>query len=249
MDPVFFATFPIMGPRKDHAHWYSVDMLRLHVQHELPLVVSVSSTTREEHFVVYNCTVSSVTTKRAWAVAYRYSEFVQFRTKLDDEWTCHDFGCTGSCQALRDIVSAFFPKKRLPFMSSRDGAITSRKNKFEDVLTHLLRSVLLPGSLMQCKHAQQYVPVNVFVFLAVKDAADRRSLLQIVLDDYQTISNHNAQLPVRCTICLDCGREQRDTECSDAEVGGEENLHFTIEDTPSVKLPCQHSFHRDCIFK
>lgn len=148
---------------------YSLDNLRLHEHQELPLLVNVSPTSMEADFVVYNCTLSSMTSKKTWTVSYWYCEFDASRTKLEEKWTFHDpdsrADCPGSCQALRDVVSVYFPKKRLPIMSSSQGAITSRKRKFELVLIHLLRRVLLPGSAMRCLHARRNLPGGLFEFL------------------------------------------------------------------------------------
>jgi hypothetical protein len=115
------------GALKHHIRWVSVDNLRFHAQHELPLLVNVSSASTESDHVVYTCTVSSVTSKKTWSVSYRYSEFVDFRTKLEELWTCHEPNCSGSCQALRNIVATIFPKKRLPVLSMNLGTISSRK--------------------------------------------------------------------------------------------------------------------------
>ncbi|OWZ03208.1 hypothetical protein PHMEG_00025103 [Phytophthora megakarya] len=241
-----------------HIRWHSVDSLRYYVQQELPLLVEISSATKKNNFVVYNCSWSSVASKNTWTVSYRYSEFVDFRTKLDDQWTCHDAKCPGSCQAIRDIVSTYFPKKRLAINSASAGAITSRKNKFEFVLTHLLRSVLLPGSAMKCMHAREHLPDNVFEFLGVKDPADKRSLLQIFVDNYQlVVAEKKNQSDVRdnkqpnevvgnstqCTICLT--NVEMNTE---HQHEGSEKTATDSYDAPII-LPCNHSFHRKCIFQ
>ncbi|KAH7472656.1 uncharacterized protein KRP23_9642 [Phytophthora ramorum] len=228
-------------PAKDRHQWHSLSKLRLHVQHELPLVVRVSSASMETDCVVYNCTVSSATTKRTWTISYRYSKFVDFRAKLEDLWTCHDANCAGSCQALRDIVSIYFPKKRLRIISTRTGTITSRKSKFELVLTHLLRSVLLPGSAMKCLQARQNLPINLFDFLGVKNDSDRRSLLQIFVDNSQVVvskSNPSLHPPnttsVGCMICLcDVDLQHGHQQC----------------DNSLIVLRCEHAFHRQCIFQ
>ncbi|KAF1776474.1 Phox homologous domain [Phytophthora cactorum] len=83
---------------------YTLKTLADCVRQELPLRVSVSSTTKKDDYVVYNCTVSSVTTKNAWGVSYRYSEFLAFRNKVEELWTCEDKDCCGSCQAIRDVM-------------------------------------------------------------------------------------------------------------------------------------------------
>ncbi|GMF38265.1 unnamed protein product [Phytophthora fragariaefolia] len=261
-----------------HVEWFSLDMLRLHVQRELPLVVAMSSSTSTEvDHAVYTCTLTSSISKNSWSVSYRYSEFVAFKAKLDDVWTCHDPNCSGSCQTLRDIVSAFFPKKCLPVMSSIKLITTRRKNKFENVLTHLLRSVLLAGSVMKCLHVQQHLPDNLFEFLGVEDAADRRSALQIFVDNYQTVISRETEdnegissgdATSECMICLsdvDLGRgnqrrdpQRNDTESSDtesselttSEAGDSRRIELNSDEgNTQIVLPCKHAFHRKCIFQ
>ncbi|KAG7397431.1 hypothetical protein PHYBOEH_000710 [Phytophthora boehmeriae] len=147
---------------------YSLKMLRQHLPQELPLLVHVSSATIEANHVVYKCTLTSLSTNNTWSVSYRYSEFVDFRSRLEELWTCHDPKCTGSCQAVREYVAACFPKKRLSVMSTKPAAVADRKSKFENLLMHLLRCVLLPGSTMQCFHARQKLASNLFEFLGVE---------------------------------------------------------------------------------
>ncbi|OWZ03308.1 LOW QUALITY PROTEIN: hypothetical protein PHMEG_00024987 [Phytophthora megakarya] len=259
---------------------YSLASLRFLEQSDLPLLVDVSSTTKQANVVVYNCILTSVTTKTTWTVSYRYSEFDTFRAKIENEWTCHDPKCSGSCQALRDIISAFFPKKRLSIMSSNQGTITSRKKKFELkrlsimssnqgtitsrkkkfelVLIHLLRSVLLPGSAMKCRYARQHLQNNVFEFLGVKDAVDRRSVLQIFIDDHQVDaamkknkSNSNPKSnTAQCTVCLNNLEVETDGSESDTSYDGD-NVKFVPDNDlakSQILLPCKHSFHRNFIY-
>jgi hypothetical protein len=239
---------------------YSLKMLRQYLPQELPLLVRVSSASVEADFVVYKCTLSNVATNNSWSVSYRYSEFADFRTKLEDAWTCHDFKCSGSCQAVREYVAACFPKKRLAILSTNPGTIASRKSKFENVLLHLLRCVLLPGSAMKCFHARQHLPTNLFAFLGVKNDVDRRSLLQVFIDNYQvamkdgneaslTDSFHSNASTVdsapessaQCMICLcdvdlEHDHQQCGAECTDAA-------------SAPIVLPCKHAFHRECVFE
>ncbi|OWZ22911.1 RING finger ubiquitin ligase [Phytophthora megakarya] len=238
---------------------YSLKMLRQYVPQELPLLVHVSSTSIETDFVMYNCTLSSLSTKNTWSVAYRYSEFADFRAKLEELWTCHDPKCSGSCQAVREYVSACFPKKRLALMSTNSRTISSRKSKFESMLMHLLRCVLLPGSAMRCFQARQNLPMNLFKFLRVEKDVDRRSLLQIFIDNYQIALKEgsgasltdsfysrastvdSASESTQCMICLcdvdlEHDHQQCDSECVDT-------------DNSAIVLPCKHVFHRECVFE
>ncbi|KAF4043762.1 hypothetical protein GN244_ATG04076 [Phytophthora infestans] len=141
---------------------YTLKTLADCVHQDLPLRVSVSSATKKDDYVVYNCTIMSATTKNAWGVSYRYSEFLAFRNKVEELWTCEDKDCCGSCQAI----------------------LNHRKAKLKNVLVHLLRCVLLPGSAMKCFHARQKLPTNIFEFLGVKHDADKRSLLQVFVDSH-----------------------------------------------------------------
>ncbi|KAG6614349.1 RING finger ubiquitin ligase [Phytophthora cinnamomi] len=220
-------------------------MLRHHLSPEVPLLVHVSSASMTSGFVVYNCTVSSCTSKKGWSVSFRYSEFDAFREKLENQWTCYDPNCFGSCQAVREIIAAFFPKKCLPVMSSFQCVVTSRKLKFEVVLTHLLRCVLLPGSAMKCRHARQNLPDKVFEFLGVKSDADRRSVLQVFIDNYQDLMKknstthlmdirHSHSTTVGCMICL----------CDVDLAHGHQQC-----DNSLIVLPCEHMFHRKCVFQ
>ncbi|KAH7464807.1 hypothetical protein KRP22_012628 [Phytophthora ramorum] len=240
--------------KRSRSKTYSLKMLRQYIPQELPLLVHVSSTSMEADHVVYNCTLSSLTTNNTWTVSYRYSEFVDFRGKLEDTWTCHDRKCSGSCQAVREYVSACFPKKRLAVMSTSPGTISSRKNKFENVLMHMLRCVLLPGSAMKCFHARRNLPTNLFKFLGVKNDADRRSLLQVFIDNYQaalsegneaslTDSFHSNASTVdsapespQCMICL-----------FDVDMEHEHQPEGAEGDNSPIVLPCKHAFHRECI--
>ncbi|KAG6591103.1 RING finger ubiquitin ligase [Phytophthora cinnamomi] len=248
-----------LSKKRSRIKTYSLKMLRQYIPQELPLLVRVSSTSKENDFVVYNCTLTSLTTKNTWNVSYRYSEFVEFRTKLEQEWTCQDRKCAGSCQAVREYVSECFPKKRLAIMSSNSSTISSRKSKFENVLMHLLRCVLLPGSAMKCFHARQHLPTNLFEFLGVMNDVDRRSLLQVFVDNYQSAlkDGHEASLmdsfhsnastvdstpdSAQCMICLfDVDMEHDHHECGSK---------CTDADSAPIVLPCKHAFHRECIFE
>ncbi|KAG1687767.1 hypothetical protein DVH05_004636 [Phytophthora capsici] len=229
---------------------YSLGDLRRLESKDLPLLIDIAPRTERP---IYSFTLTSVTSTKTWTISYRYSEFETFRTNLEDNWICHDSNCSGSCQALREIVSFLFPKKRLPFLSSTQGAFASRQKKFKIVLIHLLRSVLLPGSVMKCCHARQNLPSNLFQFLGVDNPDDRRSVLQIFVDNMQAgaISNAKELASANCTVCLE--NVQFETEDSDTDHSDEEDnkveLFKNTKDDSRIVLPCQHSFHRNCIFE
>lgn len=234
---------------------FSVKMLQSGVRQELPLDVHVDSAAIEDDHVVYSATMSNITTDKSWTVSYRYSEFLTFRGKIDELWTCRSSKCTGSCEAIRDYVSVCFPKKRIAFSSS-SRVIADRKEKLELVLLHLLRCILLPGSAMKCFHARNKLPKHVFKFLGVKDRADRRSLLQIFVDNRQPnlrASTSDSELldsfhstastwsteSTQCVICLedvDCEHSHSSDDCES-------------DDNDPIVLPCNHAFHRECIFE
>ncbi|KAI9983187.1 hypothetical protein PInf_007114 [Phytophthora infestans] len=112
---------------------------------------------------------------------------------------------------------------------------------------------------MKCFHARQNLPVNLFKFLGVENDVDKRSLLQIFVDNYQiavkegyetslTDSFHSNASTVDsapdsavCMICLcdvdlEHDHQHCDSECSD------------FANSPIV-LPCKHVFHRECVFE
>ncbi|GMF52256.1 unnamed protein product [Phytophthora fragariaefolia] len=247
---------------------YTLKTLADCVRQDLPLRVSVGSATKKEDYVMYNCTVSSVTSKNAWGVAYRYSEFLAFRNKVEDLWTCQEKDCCGSCQAIRDVMAAFFPKKRPVVMSTWSGVINHRKEKLENVLVYLLRCVLLPGSAMKCFHARQKLPNNIFEFLGVKHDADKRSLLQVYVDNRQpgikksatttdlsmlehqgsmkkssTTPNLSALAPSTASTNVD-----QCMICLD-DVDLDTTKEIGITGNSPVVLQCKHTFHRECVFE
>eukprot|EP00644_Phytophthora_capsici_P007731 jgi/Phyca11/554349/estExt2_Genewise1Plus.C_PHYCAscaffold_610044 len=226
---------PLGNIPKNSKRYSLGDLRRLELK-DLPLLIDISPRTERP---IYSFTLTSVTSTKTWTISYRYSEFETFRTNLEGNWICHDSNCSGSCQALREIVSFLFPKKRLPFLSSTQGAFASRQKKLKIVLIHLLRSVLLPGSAMKCRHARQNLPSNLFRFLGVDNPDDRRSVLQIFVDSMQAgaISNAKELAKANCTVCLQ--NLQFDTE---------NNLR-TVDTDAKIVLPCKHSFHRKCIFQ
>ncbi|EEY54247.1 uncharacterized protein PITG_07850 [Phytophthora infestans T30-4] len=225
----------------------AIKMLRRAVPQQLPLQFRVESTTAETSFVVYTCTVSSVTTSNSWGVSYRYSEFATFIKKIQEQCTCQSSKCCGSCAAIREFLWACFPQKRLAILSKSPRAIADRKNKFEIVMQYLLRCVLLPGSAMKCAHTRRNLPPELFEFLGVQNEADKRSLLQVFVDNYQGAalstcsrdsSPSNASTvgtieATQCTICLD------EVACDDR----------SLRPNSSIVLSCQHAFHRECIFE
>ncbi|CAI5741268.1 unnamed protein product [Peronospora farinosa] len=252
---------------------YTLQMLADCARRDLPLRVSVSSATKKEDFVVYNCTISSVTTKNSWGVSYRYSEFLTFRNKVADLWTCAEKDCCGSCQAIRDAMAAFFPKKRPEIMSKWSGAVNHRKTKLENVLVYLLRCILLPGSAMKCFHARQKLPSNVLEFLVVKHDADKRSLLQVFVDNHQPGIKKSATttdlsiLKRKSTLkksSTTSNLSSLDSSTSSEDVTDEDHCMICLDlvgsttfnavgtscsDSSPIVLQCKHTFHRKCIFE
>ncbi|KAL4147092.1 hypothetical protein PRNP1_010848 [Phytophthora ramorum] len=248
---------------------YTLKTLADCVRQDLPLRVSVSSATKKEDYVVYNCTVSSVTTKNAWGVSYRYSEFLAFRNKVGELWTCQEKDCCGSCEAIRDVMAAFFPKKRPAVMSTWSGVVSDRKTKLENVLVHLLRCVLLPGSAMKCFHARQYLAKNLFEFLGVEHEADQRSLLQVFVDNRQpgikksatttdlSMLEHQSNmkkssttpnLSSLATSTDDSTNVEQCMICLD-DVDLDTSHEIGVSGNSPIVLQCKHAFHRECIFE
>lgn len=152
----------------------------------LPIDLHVASASVVGDHAVYHCALYSVATETSWSVAYRYSELYAFKRTVEEVLTCASRKCSGSCQAIRDYLTACFPKKRVLFSTSQRTR-KDRQQKLENVLLHLLRCVLLPGSAMKCALARRALPPHLFAFLGVQHALDRRSLLQIYVDNYQRV--------------------------------------------------------------
>uniref|UniRef100_A0AAV1UYB4 RING-type domain-containing protein n=1 Tax=Peronospora matthiolae TaxID=2874970 RepID=A0AAV1UYB4_9STRA len=263
----------IRSNKRTNCKSYTLRALATHVRHEIPLHVSVSTATRQEDHVAYNCTVSSVTTRTRWRVSYRYSEFLALRKKVEDSWTCKAKDCCGSCQAIRNATAAFFPKRRPAMISKWSQAIKHRRAKLENVLVHLLRCVLLPGSAMKCAHARQKLPPHVFKFLGVKRDADKRSLLHVFVDSFQSgiknlavvtdvsmlehqhpmkrrsTSSHLSSLLPRMSIGADPTIAAQCAICLDAVSSSTSTeVDASSSDSP-IALQCEHTFHRTCIFE
>ncbi|CEG48087.1 hypothetical protein F443_21889 [Plasmopara halstedii] len=246
---------------------YTIKTLADCVRQELPLRVSVGSATKKDDYAVYNCTVSSVTTKNTWSVSYRYSEFLDFRNKVEKLWTCQSKNCCGSCQAIRDVLVAFFPKKCPVVMSTWHATVNHRKTKLENVLVHLLRCILLPGSAMKCFHARQKLPSNIFDFLGVKDDTDKRSLLQVFVDNNQPGIKKSATTTDLTMLEHECGMKKSSTAPNLSSLDRSEStnveqcmicleeIHLNTSeqsrpnDSSPIILNCNHTFHRECVFE
>jgi hypothetical protein len=180
-------------------------------------------------------------------------------------YTCHNFKCFGSCQAIRNYLVTCFPKKRFMGSSSLQ-ALDERKAKLENVLVHLLRCCLLPGSAMKCCQARRQLPVALFQFLGVDEDIDKRSLLHILVDKMQqsTKLRDSYQLLQRsssnCTsstissmpLSMDDVEDVHD-DCQCAICFDTIDIYEDYEKHPEERrallLPCKHIFHRTCIYE
>ncbi|KAH7464810.1 uncharacterized protein KRP23_12548 [Phytophthora ramorum] len=250
---------------------YTLKMLRQCAGSELPLRVKVTSTKADEGHAVYHFATTSVTSMNTWHASYRYSEVLAFRNHVEEEWTCHDDKCSGSCESLRDLIEASFPRKGLGILSTWTHTVEDRKLKFKNVLIHLLRSVLLPGSTMKCFHARQHLPKHLFAFLGVEADADKRTLLQVYVDNHQggikksaTTADlsklaHKSSVKKSATtsdlasmsVAVSATAPSELSQCMVCleDVG----LHVDGEGAHNgearVELQCKHAFHRECIFE
>lgn len=255
-------------------HSVSMKVLETCPRQRLPLNVEVISTTVEDDHVVYHCTMTSKVTKNTWTVSYRYSEFYAFKAEVAETWTCRSPKCSGSCQAIRDYINACFPHKRL-LSSVSQRTIDERKAKLENVLLHMLRTVLFPGSAMKCAVARQRLPKNVLNFLGVQHSADRRSLLQIFVDNFQEFAKHHSRSSSastastasndsastwtsaledaeQCIFCMeDFDHEEHGHDCclTDDESSVASSTASSFAGSEPVMLPCKHTFHRECLFE
>ncbi|RQM18745.1 hypothetical protein DD237_000933 [Peronospora effusa] len=137
-----------LTPKRPNSKLYTLKELRPCGGSELPLHLTVFATKKEE--------------------GHNYSKFLSFRNQVEEMWTCHDDKCQSSCQSLRDLIEACYPDKA-GLMSTWSFTVKDRRNKFKNVLIHLLRS--LPSAL--------------FTFRGIEDGLDKRSLLQVYLDNHQ----------------------------------------------------------------
>lgn len=244
-------------------HAWPANRLRQGFRSDLPLDVHVTFVTlaKDQH-AVYHMTVSSAVTRRVWTISYRYSEFCAFRDVLEAECTCHDDQCRGSCRAVRECCRECFPRKRW-LGSASHHAIQERKHKFESLLLHLIRTVMLPGNALKCPVARRNLPRLVFRFLQVTNKLDRRSVLQMYVDDMQsmlkestsfcptntfgrasltsTASTVSFEDAASCVICVD---EDEDPVAEEPS----EQYCCEHDSDATIVLPCHHAFHRECIF-
>lgn len=227
----------------------------------LPLDVRVTSASIVDGHAVYHCGMTSVVSKNSWTVSYRYSEFRAFKSTVEEVLTCNSTKCSGSCQAIRDYLNACFPKKRVLFSTSQR-ALQDRQEKLENVLLHLLRCALLPGSAMKCADARRNLPVHLFAFLGVQDEQDRRSLLQIYVDNFQSMAKRSSSFSStsttssddeaaadcsQCVICLEDVEMDHNDDCQCGE--DNDDSESSSQDLSVVVLPCSHVFHRECVFE
>ena len=155
-------------------------------------------------------------------------------------------------------------------MSKRSRAIEHRRAKLENVLVHLLRCVLLPGSAMKCSHARRDLPPNLFEFLGVKRDADKRSLLHVFVDSLQPgLKKEVANVPMlepqdqRKRSLVTCDLSLLVPNMSIGDPTDVDQCAICLDvvswsasaevDTSSSKRPIvlqrDHTFHRKCIFE
>ncbi|RLN06499.1 hypothetical protein BBJ28_00020214 [Nothophytophthora sp. Chile5] len=269
----FYVPQPHMKPASSESEFpsdsktYTLKMLRHCVGSELPLHVKVSATKTEEGYALYSLATTSVTSLNTWSASYRYTEFLAFRNQVEEDWTCHDPKCSGSCQSIRDLLEACFPKKGLGILSTWAHTVADRQSKFKNVLIHLLRCVLLPGSSMKCFHARQNLPCHLFQFLGVKDDADKRSLLQVYVDNHQGGMKKSASHPALSQLEHQGSMKKSATTTDIASMAMETTSPDSLEpsqcmicledvdrdhcdgDNSPIVLQCKHKFHRGCIFE
>ncbi|KAL4118171.1 hypothetical protein PRIC2_010498 [Phytophthora ramorum] len=222
---------------------YTLKMLRQCAGSELPLRVKVTSTKADEGHAVYHFATTSVTSMNTWHASYRYSEVLAFRNHVEEEWTCHDDKCSGSCESLRDLIEASFPRKGLGILSTWTHTVEDRKLKFKNVLIHLLRSVLLPGSTMKCFHARQHLPKHLFAFLGVEADADKRTLLQVFVD------NHQGGIKKSATTADLSKLAHKSSVKKSATTSDLASMSVAVRDRSQRAFACKHAFHRECIFE
>nr|CCA19824.1 conserved hypothetical protein [Albugo laibachii Nc14] len=215
----------------------------------VPLRVTVTQDPIHHDEDMFTCHVSNVTDPHhLWKVTHSSHEFEALKDDIVDHATCQNSSCSGSCEAIRDYLTTCFPKKRFLGIRHRH-RLEERKQRYESMLMHLLRCVLLPGSAMRCYTSRKSLPPKLYQFLQVDDAKDRRSLLQIFVDNHQqntssqsssTSSDLDGYDNSNCTICMDSLQQ------------GHSQDEGTFEDeseTATVSFPCGHLFHRECIFE
>ncbi|KAE8984719.1 hypothetical protein PF005_g22010, partial [Phytophthora fragariae] len=147
--------------------------------------------------------------------------------------------------------------------------VEDRKLKFKNVLIHLLRSVLLPGSTMKCFHARQNLPKHLFEFLGVEADADKRTLLQVYVDNHQGGIKKSATTVDLSKLGRESSMKKSATtsdlasmsaavptvtpvESSQCMVCLEDvglNIDAQSGGDAAVELQCKHKFHRECIFE
>jgi len=130
--------------------------------------------------------------------------------------------------------------------------------------------VLLPGSTMKCFHARQYLPKHLFEFLGVEADADKRTLLQIYVDNHQggikksattadlSKLEHKSSMKKSATtsdlasMSVAVPQVAAPSQCmvclEDVGLNVDGEYDLTSGEAP-VELQCKHKFHRECVFE
>lgn len=126
---------------------------------------------------------------------------------------------------------------------------------------------------MKCFHARQKLPSNVLEFLVVKHDADKRSLLQVFVDNHQSgIKKSATATDLSMLECQSTMKKSSTTsnlaslDSSASSGDATDGYHCMIcldnvrstafnevntscNDSSPIVLQCKHAFHRKCIFE